>query len=73
MTEPARQLKDYRPQHDEDCASRRCSECDGNNLSYWHSPRHPELGRGIGGVKRHTAKPLPCSCGLDALLGRSSP
>lgn len=55
----SRTLADYRPQHDEECSSRRCSHCNGwlpNRISHgdcrcrviWHN--------------------LPCTCGLDSLL-----
>lgn len=49
-----RTLKDYRPQHDEDCKARTCI-C---GADFWT----PEVGVNL----KHG--PKPCSCGLDALL-----
>lgn len=75
---PARTLKDYRPQHDEDCGVRVCAKCP-----------HPWAHRGLGrtceiavGECRTTGEqelcgcvftPKPCSCGLDALLSGGAP
>jgi hypothetical protein len=51
-------LHDYRPQHDEDCAAFKCSNCHGR-ISLVQC-------RQCFGVLRN-----PCTCGLDALLQSS--
>ena len=60
-------LADYRPQHDEDCLARVCTECS-----------HPfHLGRcifnvavtnGVQSCPCQSVTTYSCSCGLDALL-----
>lgn len=56
----ARTLKDYRPQHDDGCASRRCEHCNDK----WD--QHVAKAFGRFGCFNFTKK--PCTCGLDALL-----
>ena len=61
---PARTLKDYRPQHDPNCASRLCAQC-GFTINW------------LDGTCRCNdyprSAPRPCSCGLDALLSGGAP
>ena len=59
-----RTLKDYRPQHDEGCASRRCSKC--NQAIDW-------LDGSCGCSDYPRSAPKPCTCGLDALLTAPAP
>lgn len=53
-----RTLKDYRPQHDEDCASRECTRCKFRRVNVRH----------VSGNGGHPFTPKPCTCGLDTLL-----
>ena len=53
-------LKDYRPQHDEDCTIEKCSVCGHVRGLCLYCQR--------GEVKQHGFTPSPCSCGLEALL-----
>ena len=56
-----RTLADYRPQHDEECDSRRCACCGRFAL---HEDTAFNKCEGV-------FHPRPCSCGLDALLSAS--
>jgi len=60
LTVAPRTLKDYRPQHDEDCAIYLCRHCGGR--LYRGQPPKACICHGL------TRTPKPCSCGLDALL-----
>ncbi len=55
-----RTLKDYRPQHDEDCRSYWCQTCG------FHA-EHRAHGKLIIGLN-HEFIPVACTCGLDALI-----
>lgn len=65
-----RSLKDYRPQHDEDCASRYCAakhlsqhSCQLSRGAWEHTED-----RETWGGSYHKFVAGPCSCGLQALL-----
>ena len=65
-----RTLKDYRPQHDEDCAANYCRRCGKHGDG--------EIDRTFGEVERcarlyHSFEAKPCSCGLAALLQAERP
>ena len=53
-----RELKDYRPQHDEDCRSRHCVVCSREGLTASHT----------GYINGHMQQLGECTCGLNALL-----
>lgn len=64
----ARTLKDYRPQHDEDCNLNKCARCDDGPRGLLHGNHTPWPER------EHDFEPVhTCSCGLDALLAECAP
>lgn len=59
---PARTLKDYRPQHDEDCLINKCGFVWSDGKGCRVAPSDHDV------YISHVLLPQPCSCGLDALL-----
>lgn len=74
LDDNSRTLADFRPQHDEECASRSCQRC--GHLEGWHdnwdqvpAPRWCQC----HGDVDHAFKAHPCTCGLDPLLAALAP
>jgi hypothetical protein len=55
-------LKDYRPQHDEDCGTNQCQKCMGRR----DNDMHDAVEWPVSGC--HDFTPFDCDCGLDTAL-----